>query len=778
MARGSYITRHIRWEVTLSVVCALLFFAALESRAVNPGASDGQAAAVPPPAEQKRADSLMNAVFTYTQRTQMEEVQYTCNVYLRHRMYTKRRGPVVGLLPHMLRLERGENHYLTEAQMRFQFRPPGEVDCKLVAFHTTARNLPLDRMNTVSRISFLLYEPTLFTDRILNPLNRRNRRFYRYKFLHTFQTEGHSAARVRIRPRFTNDQLADGYIDIDLRTGAVCNFLFSVRIQLQHFTISGQPGTQGYATLVPEHLRIVSELKLMGNRVHEIFEISSANSFSCPTQPASGSSQNQTSQSRRAKRRKALDLTPQLAVRIDTTQLITSVSYFDKVRPFPLRHSDRKLYGIPDEPYTAPASHRQHPPAVDTLSADTLLPTTKVQPDSTENRRKTIRALESLLRTHSFKLDGTGRSKVVIPPLITPSFVQWSKTKGFSLQTRIRFNLYLPKTDGDLDFSPSIGYSFKQKQIYWDLPLQVPFSPRLDGFFMFEAGGGSHQYSSSQADAVREQLRGITAFDSLNAVLNSYEFHYYRDAFINSDVTLSPFPGLHLTAGLRYHRRTLIRYTPLALQTGMNRYLSSVGPRLQIEFTPRQYYYRQGERRIALYSYCPTFLVSYERGYSVGHAPTAYERIEGDLRYRFPLYAMRTLFFRAGAGYYIQRSRDCFLDYDYFRFTSMPTGWDDDMTGVFQLLDTRWYNESRHYLRLTAAYESPMLFLSRIPGLSRLVQSERVYCNLLNVRHLPFYSEWGYAFSTHLFDLGTFLGASTGHSLQFGVKFALRFFDD
>lgn len=765
----AYIARRIRWETLLFIVNALFFCAVAAARPAPLNAANGEAPHTPSKGKRLRADSLMEAVFTYTRRTQMEEVQYICNVYLRHRMYTKRKGPIVGLLPHMMRLERGANDYITEAQLRFQFRPPGEVDCKLVAFHTTARNLPLDRMSSISRLSFLLYEPTLFNNLILNPLNRRNRRFYRYTFLHTFMTEGHPTARIRITPRFSNDQLTNGYIDIDLRTGAVCNFLFSVRIQLQHFTISGQPGTQGYATLIPEHMRIVSDLRLMGNRVHEEFNIISSNTFSCITQPSS------KARSRQA----ALDLTQQLNVRIDTTRIITSPSYFDKIRPIPLRHGDKKLYGIPDDPPGSSVPGLRLPvPATDSTCTDTTEAATEVQPDSTDNHRKTLKALESLLRTHAFKLDGDGRSKVVIPPLITPSFLQWSKTRGFSLQTRIRLNLYLPKADGEFDFFPRIGYSFKQKQIYWNLPLQLPFCPHLDGFYTFEAGGGSHQYSSSQADAVREQLRGITAFDSLNAVLNSYEFHYYRDAFIKSDVTIRPLPGLHLTAGLRYHRRTLIRYTPLAAQTGMNRTLNSIGPRLQIELTPRQYYYRQGKRRIALYSQYPTFLLSYERGYSVGKAPTAYERIEGDIRYRLPLYAMRTFFFRAGAGYFIQRSRDCFLDYDYFRFSSMPAGWDDDMTGTFQLLDSRWYNESSHYLRLTATYESPMLFLSRIPGFSRMVQSERLYCNLLNVRHLPFYSEWGYAFSTHFCDLGAFLGASTGHSLQYGVKFSLRFFDN
>ena len=108
----------------------------------------------------------------------------------------------------------------------------------------------------------------------------------------------------------------------------------------------------------------------------------------------------------------------------------------------------------------------------------------------------------------------------------------------------------------------------------------------------------------------------------------------------------------------------------------------------------------------------------------------------------------------------------------------MPQGWNDDLTGEFQLLNPRFYNESRYYLRLTTTYESPMLMLSRLPHLARIIQRERLYLNLLSVRSLAFYAETGYGISTHLIDLGMFTSFAPDRSCHFGFKVVFKLLDE
>ena len=97
--------------------------------------------------------------------------------------------------------------------------------------------------------------------------------------------------------------------------------------------------------------------------------------------------------------------------------------------------------------------------------------------------------------------------------------------------------------------------------------------------------------------------------------------------------------------------------------------------------------------------------------------------------------------------------------------------------GRRKVLDSRWYNESNYYIRCSAAFESPMLLISRIKPLSRAIKKERIYCNLLSVQSLKPYGEVGYGLSTHVVDVGAFLGMAK-NQVNFGFKFALRLFEE
>jgi len=355
--------------------------------------------------------------------------------------------------------------------------------------------------------------------------------------------------------------------------------------------------------------------------------------------------------------------------------------------------------------------------------------------------------------------------------------VQWSKSRGFSLQTRIGFHLRM-QGDRHLYFNPRVGYNFKQHQIYWRLPLNVEIRPSRGIKLDIEASGGDHMYNATQADEVRQHMRGISVYDSLIHVFDSYEFHYYRDNRLLTTFTVEPLVGLHVSLGLRFHRRSLLNWNEVAAKSGMRQHLTSLAPRLHIVWTPALYYYRDRRRAVPLHSRWPTFMVDYERGLRAFGRTTRYERYEFDAQYALPLYALRSLFFRVGGGFYTQRGTDCFIDYDYFRNNYLPTGRHDELSGQFQLLDSRWYNESRHYVRLCAAYESPMLLFSRLRWLTRVVEKERIYLNLLNVDRLGIYGEAGYGLSTPLLDVAAFVAAADHSGAQVGFKVALSFFDE
>lgn len=691
-------------------------------------------------------DTLIARVYSYTERNGLNLKDFGSEIYARHYLRTYRRNGLTRYVPGLFRLERGENDYFGESLARYRFRPPAEVDKKTLAAFTTMPYLPAGNDQWTGRYSLSIYSANLFTDRILSPLNRRNRRFYRYRVQSCYEIEGKRIVSLRVKPRVYNTQLVRGKIDIEMATGRVHHFSFDFTYDGSRLHVSGEMGREGQASLLPYKILLVSRMKFLGNRFEEAYEATATYDFS-----------ETHTDKKQAKRRDRFDLTEQCRLRTDTTRMRRDRDFFDSHRPFPLMAHQQAVYDRYAESKTK-----------------TFRP---LLPDTTAKKRLRMSpATEKFLfDNHSYSIGK--KAQIKLPALLTPSMIQWSKNKGFSLQARFRFR-YDFLSQRAVNFSPRVGYNFKQRQVYWQLPLNLTFWPSHNGYVDISAAGGDHMYNSRQADEVRSKLHGVTGYDSLVNIFNSYEFHYYRDNHLKAMVSVQPVVGLQIGAGVRYHHRSLLHWNDIAAQSGMYRHLSSIAPRLHVMWTPGQYYYRDGLRPVPLHSQWPTFMLDYERGLQAAGAHTDYERIEFDAKYYLPLYALRALYFRAGGGFYTRRSNNCFLDYDYFRNSYMPEGWEDEMSGQFQLLDSRWYNESRHYARLSAAYESPMLLFSRLKFLTKIVQKERVYLNLLHVNKLGYYGEWGYGLSTPILDAAVFVAVAGHKQAGIGGKVAFRLFDD
>lgn len=692
-------------------------------------------------ADDMRADSVMERVFTYTRRNGLEATGYTSQLYVRTRLKTRRRGRWIKFVPSMFPLEKGENVYLSESHVVYRYRPPGQVDEKELAYYSTMPYLHDSSERALDRFSLSIYEPNLFSDRILSPLHERNGRFYRYKYVYSYTEAGRVLTRILIRPRFHNTQLVSGDIDVDLQTGAVRHFEFAMTYDMTSIRLVGTVGEDGLATLYPVQLDIEARLHLLGNRIEAHYRGVAGYDFRTEdrtdTLPDASSCYDQTEFYR---------------LRTDTTHLLRSRSYFDASRPYPLSADEQAIYDRADS--LAAVSHAA----------------------AREPRRRILSPLVEniLLDSHKWKLGRSGRLDV--PAVITPSMYQWSKSKGFYIQTSINMDWQF-REKVFFQAIPRFGYNFRQRQFYWCAPLTLYLSQERNVAVRFEAGNGNHIYSADQADEIRDRLSGISHYDSLMQVFDAYDFRYYKDFYLQGDVAYEPVPGLKLSAGLRYHDRTLLGWNEVSQQSGMARTLKSLSPRLHIDWTPALYYYRDGMQKVPLYSRWPTFMLDFERGVRAGRCSGEYERWEFDAKYKYNLYALRALYFRFGFGFYTNRGEDYFVDFDYFRDNNMPAGWEDEMMGRFQLLDARWYNESKYYVRMSSVYESPMLLFSRIKYLSRIIQKERVYCNLLTVRYLLPYAEMGYGLSTHFCDVGVFVGMANHTNVSVGAKFVLRLFD-
>ena len=96
---------------------------------------------------------------------------------------------------------------------------------------------------------------------------------------------------------------------------------------------------------------------------------------------------------------------------------------------------------------------------------------------------------------------------------------------------------------------------------------------------------------------------------------------------------------------------------------------------------------------------------------------------------------------------------------------------------MFQVLDGRWYNSSRRYVRGHFTYEAPFLLLKHLMKYTRYVQNERIYVSALSMPHLQPYLEVGYGIGTHVFDFGVFVSSENWKLGGIGCKFTFELFN-
>jgi hypothetical protein len=222
------------------------------------------------------------------------------------------------------------------------------------------------------------------------------------------------------------------------------------------------------------------------------------------------------------------------------------------------------------------------------------------------------------------------------------------------------------------------------------------------------------------------------------------------------------FDWLEVMTGVVYHRRTSTD-EKLMREAGMEHSFTSFAPLLTLRITP----WHKG----------PTLTANYERSIkNFLNSNLDYERWEFDASYKRHLHSLRILNLRAGAGFYTARNSNYFVDFEKFRANNLPQGWEDDWTGHFQLLNSRWYNESNYYIRGNASYDSPMMLISHLPIFGRYIETERIYLSALSIEHTRPYFELGYGFSTRYLSTGFFANFFGAKMESVGCKFTIELF--
>lgn len=718
----------------------------------------GVVASIPEDPLRRSADSIMEKVIFYAPLYEKIVESYKAELYVKGRVNIRKKNGLIRFIPSMFRVRKGVDEYLMESYSDLNFTAPDIYDQKLKAgVGTSSEFWELDG-NLPQYFHINVYSSTLLYDKLLSPLAKDAKKFYKYRLDSVWGEDSKRHYRIRFMPRNKSYQLVGGYLVVSDRVWSVREMRFSGRSEMVRFNNLVRMGEVGADDeFLPRHFNVEASFRFLGNRmggnytaVLKYKEIKHHDPATCVHIPE----------------KNRYDLSESYTLRTDTNTFKRDTVSFNALRPLPLTHHEESLY----DDYFA---------RNDTLSGK-----------YTDKKRARVfwgQIGDALVNRYTvdFSKYGTMRCS----PLINPLLLSYSGKNGLSYRQEFKYNR-LFSGDRLLRVVPRIGYNFKQKQFYWRIRADFDYLPRKRSALHLEVGRGNRIYTSEVLDDLKSMPDSIFDFSQIH-------LDYFNDIYLKLRHSWEIVNGLTLDVGLSMHHRTEVErsrfifteefkpvngagellFDPSLLRKFRHTY-NSFAPRVRLSWTPGQYYYMSGLRKVNLHSRYPTFSVDWERGVDGVLGSTGnYERVEVDVQHNVHLGMLRDFYYRIGWGAFTNQKEIYFVDFANFTRSALPMGWNDEIGGVFQLLDGRWYNSSRKYLRAHLTYEAPFFLLPHLSKYTQYVLNERIYLNLLAVPHLKPYIEVGYGIGTHIFDFGLFGSFGNWKFREVGCKFTFELFN-
>lgn len=689
-------------------------------------------------------DSVLDKIFESGTSYSNAVKEYKSDLYLKGFFKVHHKNRIMKYLPQMFRLEKGINEYMYESVSDLHFTSPSIYDRKMRALISTFPNPRSEMFDIIEYMKFNIYSSSLMGDKILSPLNESSRMHYRYELDSITQTATGPIYKIRLVPKYRSTQLLEGSVWISSWNWAVMKFDLAGKYNMVTFRSRMEMGDAPNTFILPQKINLDLNFKFMGNHVemnyHGLMNYKDIQMF----EPGEALVDERT-------RKEKLNLSGSYTLTCDTSKLITDKDFFRFLRPVPLQIEEDSLYVR----YQQRTKQRQ-------LAAVTL--------DSTRTRKQKNLVFwgqlgDALISSYDINLPKVGQIRC--SPLINPVLISYSHRRGFSYKQVFKFNK-LFYNGRLLRIVPQIGYNFTKKEFYAKGDIKYVYNPRRQGMVELNVGNGNRIYSSVVLDQLKEIPDSTFTFDGLN-------LDYFKDIYLNLSHNIEIINGLKLWAGLSMHWR-YTKSNPEIDKRVRSRY-NSFAPRLRVEWTPYMRYYINGNRKINVGSDFPTFTIDYERGLNIFKHSGEHERIEMAAEQVFRFRKVHALAYHVGCGFFTRQKGTYFVDYVNFNYRNLPEGWNEDIGGTFEMLDSRWYNSSSHYVSGNITFESPFIFLYPVSKLLSFIQKERLYGGMVFLPHLNPYIELGYGIGTHVFDAGVFVGNENGRFKSVGFKFTFELFN-
>lgn len=689
------------------------------------------------PYMQTFTDTLVNRLRVQAAIINNNKPDYEADIFVKGTADFLRRNRLQQYIPYLNKASKDISHYYAEFIGGVTFTNPNIYNQTMFTISSNKKRFVERHIEMIMapNLRLYVYDQYLYGN-LYSPLAHKSDKYYQFSLDSIWQSNGATYYKIGFKPNITNFKFVEGHIIATDRNWSVRKMVISGGMEFMDYTSYIKMGDEGTPDeFLPKQLEIQTDAKILGNHLNGKYTSSWKYNKITPSHFV------------RERGRDKYNLSLQYKTKVDTLSARAN---------FILKFRDSVV--MADMP---PIPNR----------------------DSSKAKVKKPSAWEKMGRfvvnKHTFDLKNIGELKV--NPLVSPVLFDYSTRHGISYTQKLKYTKLTPK-DKLYYLEPRIGYNFKYKEFYWGLKGEMNYAPRHMSRVFLDIGNGN----KIETDRIRKTLFDLPFMVFDTTLLNLKKF---RNSYARAGHKIEVFNGFTLSTNIALQTYTEMgnsnltllypdsRYAKRSKEIARHTYRSFV-PEVEISYTPHQYYYYNGERKVYLYSRYPTFTVNYAKAIEgVFNSTTAYNRLEFDMSHKVNTGPMHTLYYRVGAGMFFNYTDLFFAEFNYFRKNNLPTGWDDDIGGAFQLLRRRQYNEVDKYLRANIRYDAPFLLVPSVFRNVKYITREKIYCNILFANTMKPYFEMGYGIGTYLFNVGLFWGGQVNKPDAVGVKFTFEIFN-
>lgn len=459
-------------------------------------------------------DSILYNVMTFAPFYEKIVNDYRADLYIKGKLNIRKKNFMFRYLPKMFRMQKGVREYLMESYSDLHFTAPDIYDQKVIAGYGTVFSGGF-QATMLEYFHVNVYSATLLYDRLLSPLAKNGKKYYRYQIDTIMGGQDNLHYKIRFIPKTKSDQLVGGYMIVSSDVWSVREIRFSGRSELLTFENLIKMGEVGDDN---EFLPVRYEFEVRFNFVGNVVDGSYLASLDY-------SSIELKEKSKYRKEKKKLNLTESYTLRCDTNSLHLDSAYFASLRPIELMDDEKKLY----EDYA--------------FRKDT----TALKPPS--KRRVFWGEIGDFLLS-DLNVDLSRIGSVKCSPIINPLLLSYSGSNGFSWRQDFKYNR-LFSGDKLLRIVPRIGYNFTRKEFYWSANADFDYWPQKRGAIHVNFGNGNRIYSSDVLDELKAMPDSTFDFDQIH-------LDYFKDLYFNFRHSIEVVNGLELSVGFSAHRRTAV----------------------------------------------------------------------------------------------------------------------------------------------------------------------------------------------------------------------------